>query len=97
MGHVSVSAEPALVSAGPWQGLDATASVERETIRGVWGAARSGGPGGTVPGGWPGGFAEPALGMEQGGSLFDKSELTKAAIKLPSVGDNTRSSVQHPL
>ena len=23
--------------------------------------------------------------------------LTKAAIKLPSVGDNTRSSVQHPL
>jgi len=26
--------EPALVSAGPWQGLDATASAERETIRG---------------------------------------------------------------
>jgi len=23
--------------------------------------------------------------------------LTKAAIKLPSAGDNTRSSVQHPL
>jgi len=29
-----VEAEPALVSAGPWQGLDATASAERETIRG---------------------------------------------------------------
>jgi len=69
-------AEPALVSAGPWQGLDATASAERKPIRGVWGGARSGVPGGTAPGGGSGGFAEPVLGTGgRGGRLFDKSEL----------------------
>ena len=51
------------MSAGPWQGLDATASAEREPITGVWGIARSGAPGGTAPGGGSGSFAEPALGM----------------------------------
>jgi len=51
------------VSAGPWQGLDATASAEREPIRRVWGGARSGGPGSTAPGGGSGGFAEPVLGV----------------------------------
>jgi len=32
------------VSTGPWQGLDATKSADREPIRGVWDGARSGGP-----------------------------------------------------
>ena len=62
------------MSAGPWQGLDATASAEREPIRGVLGGARSGVPGGTAPGGGSGGFAE--LEWHRGsGPLFDKSEL----------------------
>jgi len=62
------------VSAGPWQGLDATASAERKPIRGS-GAVPAARVRGTAPGGGSGGFAELALGMEQGGPLFDKSEL----------------------
>ena len=46
-----------------------------QAYKGVWGGARSAGPGDTAPGGGSGGFAELALGMEQGGPLFDKSEL----------------------
>jgi len=40
--------EPALVSAGPWQGLDATASAERKHIRGS-GAVPAAGVQGTQP------------------------------------------------
>ena len=32
--HRKAQPEPALVSAGPWQGLDATASAKRKPIRG---------------------------------------------------------------
>jgi len=46
-----------------------------QAYQGVWGSAHSEGPGDTAPGGGSGGFAELALGMEQGGPLFDKSEL----------------------
>ena len=46
-----------------------------QAYKGVWGGARSAGPGDTAPSGRSGGFAELALGMEQGGPLFDKSEL----------------------
>ena len=71
----NMTPEPALVSARPWQGLGATASAERKPIRGVWGGARSGVPGGTAPGGGSGGFAELVLGTGGGGRLFDKLEL----------------------
>ena len=58
------------MSAGPWQGLDATASAERDTIRG---SVAEPAAGILVEG--QVGFAEPGLGMGEVGFLLDKSEL----------------------
>ena len=66
--------EPALVSAGPWQGLDATASAERETIRGLWRSPQRGSRG-TAPGGGSGGLCRAGPRHGRGGLLLDKSEL----------------------
>jgi len=50
-----VKPEPAIVSAGPWQGSDAIASTERQPITGVWG-----GDGGETPQQGP--WAKPPVG-----------------------------------
>ena len=70
--------EPALVSAGPWQGLDATASAERETIRVVCGGARSGNPGAQPPVEGQGGFAEPGLGMGEVGFCWTNQSYKRS-------------------
>ena len=64
---IDAYAEPALVSAGPWQGLDAMASAERVPIR-VSGAE----PAAAVQGAQHPVEGKGAL-QRRGGPLFDKS------------------------
>jgi len=66
------------VSAGPWQGLDATASAERET-KGVSGGACSGGPGAQPPVEGQGGFAEPGLGMGEVGFCWTNQSYKRSS------------------
>ena len=72
-------AEPALVSAGPWQGLDATASAERKPIRGSGAVPAAGVRGTQPPVEGQGGFAEPGLGMGEVGFCWTNQSYKRSS------------------
>ena len=66
------------MSAGPWQGLDATASAERETISGSV-AEPAAGVQGHSPRWRVRGFAEPGLGMGEVGFCWTNQSYKRSS------------------